>query len=186
MRFPRFASVAVALALMTGACGDSTGPQIELSQAEAEELFDVLDEILGGLDFGVGFSQASPRLPGLMLSSAGMPPVNESSSCTGGGNVSINGNVSDGSSENFDFDLTLGFNSCKDEGYTVNGDLDYAGNGTLSQTSFSFSFSINGTLTVTLPDARTGSCTFDVEANISGQTGSVTSSRTGARRLGEG
>jgi hypothetical protein len=172
MRFPRLSAGLVAVALTVGACGDSTGGgnTIELSETEAEALFEALDVVLGGLDFGASLS--SPAIPaGLSLAVAGVP-INESGSCPQGGSVSINGDVEeDGSS----FDFTLGFSSCRSQNHTIGGNLDYTG----SIGDESFQFDVNGTLNVTLPDARSGSCLFDVSISFSGTGGSVSGSICG-------
>lgn len=172
MRFPRLSAAATALVLVAGACGDSTGPQVELSDAEVEILFEAIADVLAEVGApGVGFHQAGltgqdPRLPGLFLSSASMPPVsfNATVGCAGGGNVTVSGSGNDnvtGETGSFDFDIDEVFNECVTEGgITVDGNLNLTGEGESTETSGSVSLDVEGNLTVTTPDAS-GSCRLD-------------------------
>lgn len=174
MRATRFVPAVLGLALVAGACGDSTGAgnTVELSEVEAEELFTAIETVIGGLSFGS--FQAAPILPALSFSSAALDPINESESCPEGGTVSLDGDVN-GDENSGSFNLTLGFANCGSEGHTIDGDLEYDGSGDEN----SIEFSINGTLTVELPTGRSGDCVFDIEASFTVNGGSIDGSICG-------
>ena len=167
MRLMRVVPLAVALTLVAGACGDSTGPQVEMTDAEIELLFEAISEVLAEADVPLflhetSLSRIQPQMSSLFLSSASQPPVSfsASASCDEGGTFSVSGS---GNSDetSFDFDIQEIFNDCDAGDFTIDGDINIDGNGTSTESSADIEMNVDGNLTVETEDGRTGACRLD-------------------------
>jgi hypothetical protein len=161
MRFRRAVPLALVLTL-TAACGDDGAPadQVELSQAEIQELFLAISSVFSEV---ADFSVANP---GLSLSLASvLQDINETIQCADGGNASVTGTDNSGTNT-IDFDADIDFNDCQSQGFTLGGGLNFDGSGTGSDTGFTLEMSIGGDLAVALEDGRNGGCSWDVSWDI--------------------
>ncbi len=162
MHLRRLIPFVTALTISLGACSGD-GPQIELSDAEISQLFEELFAMFD--EFEIPFAHSSGMVP--MFAVAGTPPISETAPCPEDGSMSFSGNYTETDTE-LDFDVTNSFNSCKTENFTVGGSLRWRGNIQETQTTFSASMTIKGTLSVSHVDGRTGNCTWDVSFSMSG------------------
>jgi len=168
--------VAGAAIVLTGACGDSTGPGGSdsgdpLSAAEAQEVSTEVLTLLSTTAFsGVGTSEAVQLtdLPGIRFSVSAAPIETKTASCEGGGTVSVSGEVSLGSNS-ATFDLTETITNCVVQGststFTVNGDPNVNLSGSMSSSgeTFTIDWKMRGGFKYTSGGSRTGSCSVSVD-----------------------
>lgn len=178
MRLRRSGHVVIALALAGSACGDSTGPQIELTQQETAELFTAIYEVFGD------FAEFSRANPGVSLSLMGIADdINETVGCPQGGSALVTG-TENSTLTTFDLDADLDFSDCGSRGFIIGGGLNFSGSGTSTETSFAVDLTISGDLAVETDDGRSGACTteldFSLEASATASSFSASGSICGA------
>lgn len=181
-----FAALAVAAMSLAG-CGSSTEPAtITMSPSDVALMLSELDSAFAG---AVSFTRMGPSTPGgaprfvrvpstgasTFLSKPSLSTFSETNNCNSGGSVTVAGTDNVTSSTD-NFDLTTSFNACKTPHFTVGGSLEFKGNSTSNGSTFSFSLSVNGSLTVNTSDGRSGSCPISFTA--SGDQNSATVSGT--------
>jgi hypothetical protein len=169
------------LGLSVAACtNDTTGPSISLSQAEVSQLFSEVSDAMSSVNMGFIVSQSAggPAIslrPGPNLSP--MPGVSATVSCPNGGTASAVGNFSGTTA--ISFDVTVGFSACKTTNFTVGGALRFFGSASQTQTTFSLTETVRGTLNVNASNGRSGSCAIDFTITVSGSPANPTIAASG-------
>jgi hypothetical protein len=172
----RFIAGFAALGIAVSACSDSGGTGTNsgdpLDADEANALFNQL--------FSIGFGGISSA-PAPMKAAAAEPIPETTSSCPGGGSVTVSGNV-DANSSGGTFDITETISGCvvTSDGvaFTVNGDpnIRITGDVTVNQTAqtVDIDMSMKGGFSYSADDGRSGSCAVDVSISVTGTSASVT------------
>lgn len=178
---------AASLAFSLVACGsdDSTGPQLDLTDAEVQDMIDAL-EAIGSFDVGVSVASAALRNPDVALYTFTM---DESEPCPEGGTIRIQGTVSgadDGTSASAN--LTESFTNCAARSpnsntlWTFNGapNIKIMMNSTYNNNTGAYTG--NGTVTGALSASSTagnGNCSFNITMNFQGTNNSESGSVSG-------
>lgn len=173
MRIRRLAPLVIAVALVSSACGDSTGPQVELSDAEIGQLFAAINGIF--TDVVGNFSVANPALNFSLMGVSDV--IDLTVTCDGGGTAAVTGEENS-TGTSFDFDADIDFTDCVSEGFTLGGGLNFSGAGTATETSVTLEMTIDGDLLVETGDGRAGTCTMDLsyDLELTGTTLNLTTS----------
>ena len=184
-------AMAAALALNLAACGggDSLGPQIQLTDAQTEDLMEALDAI--GYDTDLGFSVAAASVRSLVRSpdiALAVQPIDETDECPNGGtsravgNLNVSNDFSGGS-----VNVTQTFSNCRSESssgtlWTINGapDVKTAMNFTMNLSTYAFTMSgsQNGALNVS-SSMGSGSCSINLNYSFTGSETSENGTITG-------
>lgn len=171
-------SLAVAsLALTFTACGDSTAPNLELTEDQVADMMDALST--AGL---AGFGSTTGNFA--------VVTINESVECPNGGTATVNASIDDGNTgTTVTMSITQGFSNCKATSsqsrlWTFNGNPNIVSTFTATSNeqtgAFSFSGTQKGGITAS-SDLGSGACSWDVTYSMSGNnnTGQFSGSVTG-------
>lgn len=174
-----FRAFAVAsLAVSVTACGDSTAPKFDLTEAQVADMMDAL--ATAGL---AGFNAPMAR-------NLAVVTVNQTVDCPNGGSATINGSIDEGTTgTSVSMSFTQGFSNCKatsSQGrmWTFNGNPNivstFTGTSNMQTGAFSFSGTQKGGITAA-SDLGSGACAWDVTYSISGNenTGAFSGSVSG-------
>ena len=173
-----FRSLAVAsLALTFTACGDSTAPNLELTEDQVADMMDALTT--AGL---AGYGSTG--------SNFAVVTIDRTVDCPEGGSASVNASYDDGSTgTTVTMSITQGFSNCKatsSQGrmWTFNGNPNIVSTFTATSNettgAFTFSGTQKGGITAS-SDLGSGACGWDVTYSFSGNdnTGAFSGSVTG-------
>lgn len=163
----RLLRLAVAsLVLTVAACGDSTGPNVTLTEEQIDDMMDAM---------------ANAGSPGFAPPAANMAviTVTETADCPNGGTTSLNGTIDDNVNTGaFSMTITQGFTNCKSTSssgrvWTFNGKPNIVtamtGSENLSTGAFTFSGTQTGGVTFS-SDLGSGACDFNVTITMSGNS----------------
>ena len=199
MRMSRIGLIAgLCATVLLGACKDFTASGDPLTQAEASELAGAL--VGNGFPGtgGVGAAPAAAAPYGQAAAPNGKVTItiNDSAPCKNGGTAAIAGKLTIDVNEttktgSLDYSFTLTPTGCKittagNKTFTLIGDPNIKGEGTLNWSSTTFNGKINysGKFNWTADDGRTGACGVDLEANVNlsstGGAGSASASVVGS------
>lgn len=180
MRTRLLKAVAASVVLSVAACGDSTAPNVNLSDEQIAEMMEALAN--AGL-FGV----TPPPVGG---GSMAIVTLNESVECPNGGTASVSATINDNETNgSIAISITQGFTNCKATSsagrmWTFNGNPNIVTtfNGTSNEQTGAFT--LNGSQTggiLVSSDLGSGACAFDVTYAMSGNdnTGAFQGSVTG-------
>ena len=170
----RRASAAV-LALTNAACGDSTGPRANLSEAQVADMLEAMSEVAS---FGT--------VPGAPLA---VVNVSQTVDCPNGGSANVSGSVNENQAAGTaTVQITQGFSGCKATSsagrvWTFDGDPSIVTNLSTSYNATTGAFSITGTqvggIKVT-SDVGSGSCQINLTISLSGDQTSFQGSLSGS------
>ena len=177
----------VALAAFTLACGDSTGPNANLSEEEVTDMLDAMSSI-------VSFEE----MPGMSASMAGLRLSPETANatvsfsqtvdCPNGGTSGISGSATDDEAGNMTAQFTQSFNSCaatSSEGrlWTFNGNPNIVTNISATHNEATGAFSMTATQVGGVrfaSDLGSGACQINLTLTMSGNETSFSASVTGS------
>jgi hypothetical protein len=161
----------VAATALTLACGDSTGPSVELTEEQVDDMLSALTAA-GGFDM-VGSAPGAQSLQALKA----VITVSDVVECPNGGNASVSGsfNVND-QTEAFSMTITQGFADCKATSeetgrlWTFNGSPNITTqlSGTVNQTSGATTITGSQTGGIRFSsDLGSGVCNINITINVS-------------------
>lgn len=179
-------AMAAALALNLAACGggDSLGPQIQLTDAQTDDMIEAL-EAIGALETEFSMVSAAMRNRNVALFTE---TFDESNSCPGGGTIRLQGTFSGADDfSSFSADITESFTNCaalstSNTLWTFNGapnlKLVMTGTENLSTGAYTSNGSITGALNAS-SSMGSGACSFNVTLNVQGDNDGESGSATG-------
>lgn len=178
------AAVVVAAAFVVGACGDSTGPTSNLTQAESMAVFNEVLAAIFAVGLGGGGSpeaSATYAVAADRMLALAAEVIDETVPCEGGGSIRVHGSITDQTDANgvgsFDFSLTETPNNCgvvteSGRTYRVNGNPNIHMTGAMSfdeeGPTGPFTMSFHGGLawTATSGGSGSGSCSINLDYTI--------------------
>jgi hypothetical protein len=172
---PFIRRASVALAALTLACGDSTGPSAKLSQDQVGDLLEALTAV----------SSFGPP-PGTALA---VVNISQTVDCPNGGSASVNATVNDNQTAGTaTIQITQGFSGCKATSkkgrvWTFDGNPDITTNISASHNATTGAFSITGSQVGGIKfasDLGTGSCEINLTFSLTGDAHSFSGSLTGS------
>jgi hypothetical protein len=184
VRSKRMASAATALAMVlaAGACvsKDATGPGISLSLEEVVTLAGELGSVMNtysALSVRSGLSAVLRAAPARSVAVA--TPIGAKADCPGGGTTSLGGSY-DGTTT-VTANATVRYDGCKTAHYTTSGSFRADASATSTATNATAQGTVNGTLTVSTVDGRSGACVIDLTVNMTmGQAGKAVTTVSGS------
>lgn len=151
--------------LMTLALGTAVGCGGGGDTLTEQQTMQALTAVVSGV--GAGTTAASGQIQG----SQGQVTVNASAACLNGGSVAVNGRASaNTTTQEFSYDLSVGFATCRVANITMDGGIDVAGDGSFDPARFSFN--LDGR--VTFSGDLSGTCVFDLTQSYDEATGRFT------------
>lgn len=130
-------AAALLMALLTGCDSDSNGD--EVSQEALTQMSSMMGKVQSALT--TVLSQIQFTVTASKEAAPSRPARAETFDCPQGGQVLFDGNITT-TEGGTSFDLSMEFDDCNG----VSGDLDYAGQGSLTETAYDFSITMNGSL----------------------------------------
>jgi hypothetical protein len=164
MNFRLLRLAALSLVLTAAACGDSTAPNVELTEEQIDDMMDAM---------------AAAGSPGFVppVGTLAVVTVTETADCPNGGTTTLSGTLDDNVNTGaFSMTITQGFTNCRSTSssgrvWTFNGKPNIVttmtGSENLTTGAFSFSGSQTGGITFS-SDLGSGSCDFDVTITMTG------------------
>lgn len=181
-----FRRASVVLAAFTVACGDSTGPNANLSEAEVSDMLDAMSAVASfGSDpqASSGGSGASLQMSNLTVN------VSQTVSCPSGGSTSVSGTATyDEAAGTMTTQVTQTFSSCaatSSEGrvWTFNGNPSIVTNVSASYNETTGAFSMTATQVGGIrfsSNVGSGSCQINLTLTISGDQDSFAGTLSGS------
>ena len=175
----------VALAALTLACGDSTGPS-NLSEEQVGDMLDAMSAVsIYGDVPGASMSMAGLRLAPQTANAT--VSLSHTISCPNGGSASVNGTATDDEAGNATAQITQSFSSCaatSSEGrlWTFDGNPNIVTNMTASYNETTGAYSMTATQVGGIRFASnlgSGSCQIDLTFTMSGNETSFSASISG-------
>lgn len=181
---PFLRGASVALAAFTLACGDSTAPSVNLSEAEVGDMLEAMS--------AVSYIGAGPGT-GLFVHRAGQTAnatytVSETVECPNGGSATMNGTATDDpDAGTFTAQITQGFSGCAAPSsggrvWTFDGDPNITTNLSGSQNLSTGAFTLSATQTGAVKFASNlgaGRCAIDITLTLTGNETSVSATVSG-------
>ena len=178
----------VALAALTLACGDSTGPSAKLSE---EQVADMLDAMSAVASFGdvPGPALAADPLATVTAMANATVSVSQTVSCPDGGSASVNGTANDDpAAGTMSVQITQNFMGCRatsESGrlWTFDGNPNIVTNVSASYNETTGAFSMTATQVGGIrvaSDVGSGSCQINLTLTMSGNDTSFSGSLSGS------
>ena len=177
----------LAVAALTLACGDSTGPTVQLSEAQTGDMLSAMSAVSSFGDVSAASGMSANRSGASLRMANATMNFSQTVSCPNGGNASVTGSANDNTPNTVVLQITQGFSGCaatSEHGrvWTFHGDPNIVTSVTATHDQATGVYSMTATQVGGIrfeSDLGSGKCQVDLTFTMNGDANSFSGTLNG-------